>query len=77
LSDLAVAAEALLTDIFLSGEDGTLEVESETIEDAVRITIRHLELHDRRMTGLEGIMQQYLDGYELSRKEAVLVKRLK
>lgn len=77
LSDLAVAAEALLTDILLSDEGGTLEVESETVGDAVRIAIRHPELHDRRMVGLEGIMQQYLDGYELSRSEAVLVKRLK
>jgi hypothetical protein len=77
LSDLAVAAEALLTDIFLSGEEGTLEVESETTENAVKITIRHPELRDRRMADLEGIMEQYLDGYELSPKEAVLVKRLK
>jgi hypothetical protein len=77
LSDLAVAAEALLTDILLSGEDGTLEVESETTEDAVRITLRHPELLERRMADLEGIMEQYLDGYEISPMEALLVKRLK
>jgi hypothetical protein len=76
LSDLAVAAEALLTDIFLSVESGTLEVESETTGDTVRITIRHPELYGRRMSGLEGIMEQFLDGYELSSTEAVLVKRL-
>jgi hypothetical protein len=77
LSDLAITAEALLTDIFLSGEEGTLEVESETTEDAVRITLHHPELRDRRMADLEGIMEQYLDGYELSPREAILVKRLK
>jgi hypothetical protein len=76
LSDLAVAAEALLTDIFLSVQDGTLEVESETTGGAVRITIRHPELHRRRMSDLEGIMEQFLDGYELSSTEAVLVKHL-
>ena len=77
LSDLAVAAEALLTDIFLSVENGTLEVESETTGGgAVRITIRHPELYGRRMSGLEDIMEQFLDGYELSSTEAVLVKRL-
>ncbi len=77
LSDLAVAAEALLTDIFLSVEkDGTLEVESETAGDTVRITVRHPELPGRRMSDLEGIMDQFLDGHELSPTEAVLVKRL-
>jgi hypothetical protein len=76
LSDLAVAAESLLTDIFLSVEGGTLEVESETTGGAVRITLRHPELYGRRMSDLEGIMEQFLDGYELSPTEAVLVKHL-
>ena len=78
LSDLAVAAEAALTDVFLSlGEGGKLEVESEAAGDAVRITLRHPELRGRRMSDLEGIMEQYLDGYELSPTESVLVKRLR
>lgn len=77
LSDLAVAAEAVLTDVFLSGGGGTLEVESETNEDALRITIRHPELRKRRMVDLEGIMEQFLDGHELSSTQAVLVKRLR
>src|SRR5919202_2601227 len=76
LSDLAVAAEAVLTDIFLSGEGGALEVESETTGDAVRITIHHPELRRRRMANLEGIMEQFLDRHELSPRRAVLVKRL-
>ncbi len=76
LSDLAVAAEAVLTDIFLSGESGTLEVESETTGDAVKITIHHPKLYRRRMADLEGIMEQFLDGHELSPTRAVLVKNL-
>ena len=76
LSDLAVAAEAVLTDIFLSGEEGTLEVESQSVGETLKITIRHPELHARRMTDLEGIMEQFLDGHELSPTQAVLVKRL-
>jgi hypothetical protein len=54
-----------------------LEVESEADGDAVRITLRHPELRGRRMSDLEGIMEQYLDGYELSPTESVLVKRLR
>jgi hypothetical protein len=78
LSDLAVAAEAVLTDVFLSvKEDGSLEVESEAAEDTVRITLRHPELQGRRMSDLEGIMEQYLDGHELSTTQSVLVKRLR
>ena len=76
LSDLAVAAESVLTDVFLSGEGGSLEVESETTGDLLKITIRHPELRKRRMAGLEGIMEQFLDGHELSPTQAVLLKRL-
>ena len=77
LSDLAVAAEAVLTDVFLSGgEGGTLEVKSEAVGDIVKITLRHPELRGRRMSDLEGIMEQYLDGHELSPTRSVLVKRL-
>ena len=77
LSDLAVAAEAVLTDVFLSVErGGTLEVESEGSDGALKVIIRHPELKVRRMADLDGIMEQYLDGYELSPTQAVLVKRL-
>ena len=77
MSDLAVAAEALLTDVFLSVErGGALEVESEVSDGALNVIIRHPELKDRRMTDLDGIMEQYLEGYELSSTQAVLVKRL-
>ena len=78
LSDLAVAAEALLTDVLLSVESGgTLEVESETTGDTFKMILRHPALRGRRMAGLESIMQQYLDGYELSPTEAVLIKRFR
>jgi hypothetical protein len=76
LSDLAVAAEAVLTDIFLSSEGGVLEVESETIGNTVRITIRHPKLRRRRMADLKGVMEQFLDGHEFSPTRAVLVKHL-
>jgi hypothetical protein len=75
LSDLAVAAEAVLTDVFLS-EGGTLEIESQTSQEGLRVTIRHPELRRPRMAGLEGIMKQFLDGYELFPRRVVLVKRL-
>jgi hypothetical protein len=76
LSDLAVAAEAALTDVFLSGEEGALEIESETSGDLLKVTIRHPKLQGRRMADLKGIMEQFLDGHELSPTQAVLVKRL-
>lgn len=76
LSDLAVAAEAVLTDVFLSGEEGTLGVESETSSGVLKITLRHPELQRRRMADLEGIMEQFLDRHELSPTQTVLVKRL-
>ena len=76
LSDLAVAAEALLTDVVLSVNEGTLEVESGTTGDTFELTLRYPEIHSRRMAGLEGIMEQYLDGYRLSSTEAALLKRL-
>ena len=75
LSDLAVAAEALLTDVLLSVDGGTLEVEAGTTGDTFELTLRHPEMRVRRIADLEGIMEQYLDGYRLSPTEAVLFKR--
>lgn len=77
LSDLAVAAEAVLTDVFLSGEGGMLEIESETSGDELKIVIRHPELQRRHMVELDSIMEQFLDGYELSPTQAVLLKHLR
>ncbi|HZY65020.1 MAG TPA: hypothetical protein VFE21_03985 [Rubrobacteraceae bacterium] len=77
LNDLAVAAEAALTDIFLSTEGGTLEIESEHTEEIFSVSISHPELRERRMPDLSDILEHFLDGYEISRNRVVLVKRLR
>ena len=76
LNDLAVAAEAVLTDIFLSAEGGVLEIESGRTDDAFEVRITHPELKGRRMSDLAGILEHFLDGYEIAATRAVLVKRL-
>ena len=74
LNDLAVAAEAALTDIFLSAGGGRLEIVSEHTEETFRITITHPRLEERRMTDLSGILGRFLDDYEISPTRTVLVK---
>ena len=76
LNDLAVAAEAVLTDILLCAEGGVLEIESEHDDEIFRINIAHPEVKHRRMSDLSGILEQFLDGYEVTPTRAVLVKRL-
>jgi hypothetical protein len=76
LNDLAVAAEAVLTDILLSTQEGMLEIESERTDDALEVRITHPELGERRMRDLPGILEHFLDGYEITATRAVLVKRL-
>jgi len=76
LNDLAVAAEAVLTDILLSVEGGMLEIESGNTDDAFEIRIVHPELKSRRMRDLAGILERFLDGYEITPTHAVLIKRL-
>ena len=76
LNDLAVAAEAVLTDILLSAEGGVLEIESSHDGEVFTIRIAHPEVHHRRMSDLSGILEQFLDGYEVTPTRAVLVKRL-
>lgn len=76
LNDLAVAAEAALTDIFLSSEGGSLEIESVPSQEAFRVCISHPELRERRMQDLAGILDRFLDGYEISPGRTVLVKRI-
>jgi hypothetical protein len=75
LNDLAVAAEAVLTDIFLSAEGGVLEIECGHTDDAFEVRITHPELKDRRMSDLARILERFLDGYEITPTSAVLVKR--
>jgi hypothetical protein len=76
LSDLAVAAEAVLTDILLSAREGVLEIESGHTDEAFEVRITHPELRDRRMSDLQGILERFLDGYEITPTRAVLVKRI-
>jgi hypothetical protein len=76
LNDLAVAAEAVLTDILLSASGGVLKIESGRTDGAFEVRITHPELGDRRMSDLAGILEQFLDDYEISPTRAVLVKRL-
>ena len=76
LNDLAVAAEAVLTDILLSADVGVLEIESGRTDDAFEVRITHPELEDRRMSDLAGILERFLDDYEITKERAVLVKRL-
>jgi hypothetical protein len=76
LSDLAVAAEAALTDVFLSTDGGVLEVWSEVSGEELRITVGHPRVEARRMSDLEGILRQFLDDHEISSTRVVLVKGL-
>ncbi len=76
LSDLAVAAEAVLTDILLSARGGLLSIESGPAEKAFVVRIAHPELEERRMSDLAGILERFLDGYEITPTRAVLIKRL-
>ena len=77
LNDLAVAAEAVLTDVLLSVREGVLEIESEHDEEIFRISIAHPEIEERRMRDLEGVLARFLDAHELTPTRAVLVKRLR
>ncbi len=76
LNELAVAAEAVLTDVFLSAQAGVLEIESAQAEDAFEVRISHPRLPERRMSDLEGILERFVDAYEITPTRAVLVKRL-
>jgi hypothetical protein len=76
LNDLAVAAEAILTDVLLSAPGGVLEIESRREGDAFEVRITHPELRERRMSDLAGILERFLDAHEITATRAVLVKRL-
>jgi len=76
LNDLAVAAEAVLTDILLSAQGGMLEIESGRTGGTFEVRITHPELEDRRMSDLSEILERFLDGYEITPTRAVLVKRI-
>jgi len=77
LNELAVAAEAVITDVLLSAEVGVLELESVRDEEVFRIFITHPEIEERRLKDLERVLQRFLDGYEITPTHAMLVKRLR
>jgi hypothetical protein len=77
LNELAVAAEAVITDILLSAREGVLEIESEHDEEVVRISIKHPEIKQRRLKDLERVLRRFLDDYEISPTRAMFEKRLR
>ncbi|HET9965575.1 MAG TPA: hypothetical protein VFQ10_09290 [Rubrobacter sp.] len=77
LNELAVAAEAVITDILLSAREGVLEIQSVHDEEVVRISIEHPEIEQRRMKDLERVLERYLDDYEIIPTRAMLEKRLR
>jgi hypothetical protein len=77
LNELAVAAEAVITDVLLSAREGVLEIQSVHDEEVLRISIEHPEIKQRRMKDLERVLERYLDDHELSPTRAMLEKRLR
>jgi hypothetical protein len=77
LSELAVAAEAVITDVLLSSREGVLEIQSVHDEEVVRISIKHPEIKQRRLKDLERVLQRFLDDYEITPTRAKLEKRLR
>ena len=74
-----VAAEAVLTDVFLSAEGGVLKISSEHSSERLTITIEHPELSPqiRRMHNLSELLERFVDGYEISATRTVLMKDLR
>jgi hypothetical protein len=77
LNELAVAAEAVITDVLLSAREGVLEIQSVHDEEVVRISIEHPEIKQRRMKDLERVLERFLDDYEIAPTRATLEKRLR
>jgi hypothetical protein len=78
LNELAVAAEAVLTDVLLSARVvGVLEIESVHDEEVVRISIKHPEIKQRRLKDLERVLRRFLDDYKITPTRAMLEKRLR
>ena len=77
LNELAVAAEAVITDVLLCAREGVLEIESLHDEEVVRISIKHPQIEQRRLKDLERVLQRFLDDYEITPTRAMLEKRLR
>lgn len=78
LTELATAAEAALTDVYLSTGDGSIRIEARSSGPDFRVEIEHPELPEggRRMWNLSGVLERFVDAYEISATRIVLVKRL-
>ena len=77
LNELAVAAEAFITDVLLSARERVLEIGSAHDEQVFSISVVHPEIKQRRMRDLEGVLRRFLDDYEITPTRATLVKRLR
>ena len=75
LHGLAVAAEAVLTDVLLASDGGTMEISARSEGGLLRIEISHPS-PGGRVRNLEAVLERFLDGHELSPGRSVLVKRL-
>lgn len=76
-NDLAVAAEAVITDVLLSAPEGNLEIASEHDEEVVIISSEHPKIEQRRIKDVEDLLERFLDGYEITPTRVMLVKRLR
>ena len=77
LNELAVATEAVVTDVLPSAREGVLEIEFVHDEEVFSISVAHPEIKERRMRDLEGVLRRFLDDYEITPTRATLVKRLR
>jgi hypothetical protein len=77
LNELAVAAEAVITDIVLSAREGVLEIHSVHDERVVSIFVKHPEIERRRLKDLEHVLDLFLDDHEITPTRETLVKRVR
>ncbi|MDQ3863432.1 MAG: hypothetical protein M3317_08035 [Actinomycetota bacterium] len=77
LNRLAVAAEAVITDVLLCAPEGLLRIESEHDEEVFRIFIKHPEIRERRLKDLDRVLERFLDDYEITPTSVMLEKWLR
>jgi hypothetical protein len=77
LNELAVAAEAVITEVLLSAREGVLRIESEHDEEVFSIFIKHPEISEHRFKDLDRVLERFLDDYEITPTSVMLEKRLR